>query len=46
MEFVSLKTNSIDCRLIKAYVIKAELTIACSKSIIKALEQYVNYVQS
>ena len=45
-EFFSLKTNYIDCRLLKAYTLKAQLTITCSKSIIKALEQGVNYVQN
>ena len=46
MEFLSLKTNHIDCCLLKAYVLKAQLTITFSKSIIKAVEQGVNYVQS
>ena len=43
MEFLSLKTNYIDCRLLKAYVLKAQLTITCSKSIIKALEQGIMF---
>ena len=42
MEFLSLKTNHIDCRLLKSYVLKAQITITCSKSIIKVLEQSVN----
>ena len=46
MEFLSLKADFIDCRLLKTYVLKAQVTITCSKSIIKALEQVVNYVQS
>ena len=46
MEFLSLKADFIDCRLLKAYVLKARLTITCSESIIKSLEQGVNYVQS
>ena len=41
-----MKTYYIDCCLIKAYVLKAQLTITRSKVIIKALEQGVNYVQS
>ena len=44
--FLSLKENFIDCRLLKTYVLKAQLTVTCSKPIIKALEQVVNYVQS
>ena len=44
MEFLSLGTDFIACRLLKAYVIKGQLTITCSKSITKALEQGVNYV--
>ena len=43
MEFLSLKTNYIDCRFLKAYVLKAQLTITCSKSIIKALEQGIMF---
>ena len=46
MEFLSLAADFIDCRLLKAYVLKAQLTITCSKSIIKALEQGINYAQS
>ena len=44
MEVLSLKADFIDCRLLKAYALKAQLTITSSKSIIKALEG-VNYVQ-
>ena len=46
MEFFSLEADFIDCRFSKADVLKAELTITCSKAIIKTLEQGVNYVQS
>ena len=46
MEFLSLKADFIDYRLLKTYVLKAQLKITCSKSIIKTLEQVVNYVQS
>ena len=42
MKFLSLEADLIDCRLLKAYIVKAQLTITCSKSIIKALEQYAN----
>ena len=38
MEFLSLEVDFIDCRLLKAYVLKAQLTIIYSDSIIKALE--------
>ena len=44
MEFLSLEADFIDCRLLKTYVLKVQLTITCSRSIIKALEQGVNYV--
>ena len=46
MEFLSLEADFIDWCLLKAYVLKAQITIPCSKSIIKALEQGVNYIQS
>ena len=46
VEFLSLEAGFIDCCLLKAYVLKAQLIITCSKSIIKALEQGVNYAQS
>ena len=46
MEFLSLKTNYTDCHFLKAYILKAQLTITCSKSTIKALEQGVNYIQN
>ena len=45
MEVLSLKADFIDCHLLKAYALKAQLTITSSKSIIKALEEGVNYVQ-
>ena len=47
MEFLSLKADFIDCRLLKkAYVLKAQLRVTCSKLIMKALGQGVNYIQS
>ena len=46
MELLSVKADFIDCCLLKAYELKAQLTITSSKLIIKALEQGVNYVQS
>ena len=46
MEFLLLKADFIGSRLSKTCVLKAELTITCLKSIIKVLEQVVNYVQS
>ena len=54
MEFLSLKADFIDCRLLKAYVknhmLKAHVKSTAHnylfKKIIKALEQGVNYVQS
>ena len=47
MEFLSLKADFIDCRLLKkAYVLKAQLRVTCSKLIMKALGQGVNYTQS
>ena len=46
MERLSVKTDFIDFCLLKAYALKAQLTITSSKLIIKALEQGVNYVQS
>ena len=46
IEFLSLEADFIDCHLLKAYILKAQLTIACSESTMKALEQGVNYVQS
>ena len=46
IEFLSLKAGFIDCRLLKTYVLKAQLTIICPKSIAKVPEQVVNYVQS
>ena len=46
MAFLSLKADFIDVRLLKTYVLKAQLSITCLKSIMKALEQVVNYVQS
>ena len=46
MEFLSLKADFIDCRLLKAYVVKAQLTVTWSKLIMKTLGQGVNYIQS
>ena len=46
MEFLPLEAYLIDCHLLKAYVLKAHLTITCSKSTKKALEQVANHVQS
>ena len=46
MEFLPLEADLIDCHLLKAYVLKAQLTITCSKSTKKALEQVANHVQS
>ena len=46
MELLSLEADFIDSRLLKVYVVKSQITITCSKSIIKALEQGVNYAQS
>ena len=46
MELLSLEADFIDSRLLKAYVVKSQITITWSKSIIKALEQGVNYAES
>ena len=46
MKFLSVEADFIDSRFLKAYVLKAQLIITCSKSIVKVLQQGVYYVQS